>query len=86
MTSNSTHTNYPAPIDWPPRSPYLTPINFFGLWGYVKSKVYTAHPYETIEELVAKIVKVIEEMPQEIVESAMTKYRIERDGVSVETY
>lgn len=27
------------PIKWPPRSPDLTPLDFF-LWGYMKSLVY----------------------------------------------
>ncbi|GBP03334.1 hypothetical protein EVAR_101737_1 [Eumeta japonica] len=30
-------------INWPPRSPDLTPDGLF-LWGYVKSKVYTNKP------------------------------------------
>jgi hypothetical protein len=28
------------PIPWPPRSPDLTPMDFFFLWGYVKNCVY----------------------------------------------
>ena len=28
-------------VEWPPRSPDLTPLDYF-LWGYLKSKVYTA--------------------------------------------
>ena len=27
------------PISWPPRSPHITPLNFF-LWGYVKDIWY----------------------------------------------
>lgn len=30
-------------INWPPRSPDLTPMDFF-LWGYLKSKVYVNKP------------------------------------------
>lgn len=30
-------------IPWPPRSPDLTPMNFF-LWGYLKNKVYDTNP------------------------------------------
>ena len=30
-------------IDWPARSPDLTPCDFF-LWGHLKSKVFTAPP------------------------------------------
>ena len=30
-------------VEWPSRSPELTPSDFF-LWGYIKSKVYTTPP------------------------------------------
>lgn len=30
-------------IPWPPRSPDLTPMDFF-LWGYLKERVYTNNP------------------------------------------
>lgn len=30
-------------ISWPPRSPDLTPMDFF-LWGYLKAKVYDSNP------------------------------------------
>lgn len=30
-------------ILWPPRSPDLTPCDFF-LWGYLKSRVYVTNP------------------------------------------
>ena len=29
-----------GPVNWPPRSPDLTPLDFF-LWGYVKDKLYS---------------------------------------------
>ena len=32
-----------GPIAWPPRSPDLTPMDFF-LWGYIKSIVYETPP------------------------------------------
>ena len=41
------------PIEWPPRSPDLTPCDFF-LWGYVKSKVYFPAP-ATMEQLMERI-------------------------------
>ncbi|CAH2101362.1 unnamed protein product [Euphydryas editha] len=40
-------------IPWPPRSPDLTPADFF-LWGYLKHRVY-AHKPKTLFELKAKI-------------------------------
>ena len=32
-----------GPVDWPPRSPDITPIDFF-LWGYIKTLVYETAP------------------------------------------
>ncbi|GFU11626.1 transposable element Tc3 transposase [Trichonephila clavipes] len=32
-----------GPVNWPPRSCDLTPLDYF-LWGYVKSLVYTDKP------------------------------------------
>ena len=42
-----------GPVDWPPRSCDITPLDFF-LWGYVKSLVYANKP-TTLEELRANI-------------------------------
>lgn len=36
-------------VSWPPRSPDLTPADFF-LWGYLKSKVYVTNP-SNLQEL-----------------------------------
>ena len=40
-------------IEWPPRSPDLTPPDFF-LWGFLKSKVYANKP-KTINDLKSNI-------------------------------
>lgn len=40
-------------IEWPPRSPDLTPLDFF-LWGYLKSNVYINRP-QAINELKERI-------------------------------
>ena len=40
-------------VSWPPRSPDLTPLDFF-LWGHMKSLIY-ATPVESEEDLVARI-------------------------------
>lgn len=51
--------NYPrwigrgGPIAWPPRSPDLTPLDFY-LWGYIKQKVY-AMPIENREQLITRM-------------------------------
>ena len=39
--------------EWPPRSPDLTPCDFF-LWGHLKSKVYSTPP-QNLEELKERI-------------------------------
>lgn len=36
-------------IEWPPRSPDLTPLDFF-LWGHLKSKIYATQP-ESLDDL-----------------------------------
>lgn len=56
-------------IDWPPRSPDLTPPDFF-LWGYSKSKVY-ASKAQIIDELEANIRAEIIALPPEMVEEEM---------------
>lgn len=42
-----------GPTSWPPRSPDLTPVDFF-LWGHMKNLVYET-PVETEEDLVARV-------------------------------
>ena len=42
-----------GPTPWPPRSPYITPLDFF-LWGYVKDKVFLT-PIPDITNLKARI-------------------------------
>ena len=37
-------------MKWPPRSPDLTPLDFY-FWGYVKGKVYVPPLPQTIDEL-----------------------------------
>lgn len=51
-----------GPMRWPPRSPDLTPPDFF-LWGYCKAKVYEANP-QNIADLKAEITRVIRSIPQ----------------------
>lgn len=58
--------------DWPPRSPDLTPPDFF-LWGYLKSKVYVNKP-RTLAELKtnirAEIASITPEMLAKVMENA----------------
>lgn len=41
-------------LGWPPRSPDLTPLDFF-LWGFIKNKVY-ATPPNSLADLKQKII------------------------------
>ncbi|GFX96632.1 uncharacterized protein TNCV_244191 [Trichonephila clavipes] len=45
------------PVNWPPRSCVLTPLDYF-LWGYVKSLVYADKP-QTLDHLEDNIRRVI---------------------------
>ena len=55
-----------GPVDWPPRSYDITPLDFY-LWGYVKSKCFV-DKLATIEALEANITEVISEIPTEVLE------------------
>lgn len=50
-------------VEWPPRSPDLTPLDFF-LWGTIKNKVYKSRP-QTIEDLRVRIRNACAEITQE---------------------
>lgn len=47
-----------GPITWPPRSPDITPLDFF-LWGYVKDRVYQT-PVQDLVTLRERIVEAIQ--------------------------
>ncbi|GFV32320.1 hypothetical protein TNCV_1676061 [Trichonephila clavipes] len=49
-----------GPVNWPPRSCDLTPIEYF-LWGYVKSLVYADKP-QTLDHLEDNIRRVIDDI------------------------
>ncbi|GFS56135.1 putative DD41D transposase [Trichonephila inaurata madagascariensis] len=67
-----------GPVDWPPRSCDLTPLDFF-LWGYVKSLVY-ANKATTLEELKANIEREIAAVSAEMYGRVMENWvqRIDR--------
>lgn len=50
-------------VSWPPRSPDLTPLDFF-LWGHVKSLVYET-PVETEQDLIGRITAAFENIQNE---------------------
>ena len=75
-------------MPWPPRSPDLTPCDFF-LWGYIKSKVYSKR-CRTLEELRARIGAAFGDVSEEMCRQVMQGYGrrlqrcLENDGDHVE--
>ncbi|GFV33824.1 uncharacterized protein TNCV_1516201 [Trichonephila clavipes] len=47
------------PVNWPPRSCDLTPLDYF-LWGYVKSLVYADKPQtlEHLEDIIRRVMPI----------------------------
>lgn len=78
------------PIEWPPRSPDLTPCDFF-LWGHLKSKVYFSPPENTddLRERIVNEVNLLKENP-DLVKRVFAGMRkrlqlcVERNGGHVE--
>lgn len=60
-------------IPWPPRSPDLSPCDFF-LWGYLKSRVYSDSP-STIQALQANIEREIAAISPELCKRVFTNMK-----------
>lgn len=58
---------------WPPRSPDLTPMDFF-LWGYLKNQVYKTRPRDR-EELKQRIREECNNIPNCMLENAVKSLR-----------
>ncbi|GFU05874.1 transposable element Tc3 transposase [Trichonephila clavipes] len=57
------------PVNWPPRSCDLTPLDYF-LWGYVKSLVYADKP-QTLDHLEDNIRRVIADIRPQMLEKVI---------------
>jgi hypothetical protein len=68
-----------AEVEWPPRSPDLTPCDFF-LWGFLKQLVYRKR-FETIEELKVEITRCAEMISPAMLEATFTRGLIERTNM-----
>ncbi|GFV32522.1 DUF4817 domain-containing protein [Trichonephila clavipes] len=55
-----------GPVNWPPRSRDLTPLDYF-LWGYVKSLVFADKP-QTLDHLEDNIPRVIADIRPQMLE------------------
>lgn len=75
-------------MPWPPRSPDMTPCDFF-LWGFIKSRVYRTQP-TNMADLKAKIAAAFKEVTPDMLEKSLLSYKerlhrcVERDGRHVE--
>ncbi|GFY11324.1 putative transposable element [Trichonephila clavipes] len=58
-----------GPVNWPPRSCDLTPLDYF-LWSYVKSLVYADKP-QTLDHLEDSIRRVIADIRLQILEKVI---------------
>ncbi|GFT94889.1 putative LOC100569746 [Trichonephila clavipes] len=58
-----------GPVNWPPRSCDLTPLDYF-LWGYVKSLVYADKP-QTLDHLEDNIRPVIADIRPQMLEKVI---------------
>ena len=79
-----------GPTPWPPRSPDITPLDFF-LWGYVKDRVYRT-PVCDVETLQSRIIEVLATVNEEMLENTRREieYRLDilraTNGAHVEVY
>ena len=75
-------------IAWPPRSPDLTPMDFY-LWSHIKSKVYVKN-YQSLADLKTSITAAFREVTAENVSASVRnlekrlKMVIERAGAHIE--
>ncbi|GFX40073.1 DUF4817 domain-containing protein [Trichonephila clavipes] len=61
-----------GPVNWPPRSSDLTPLDYF-LWGYVKSLVY-ADKSQTLDHLEDNIRRVIADIRLQMLEKVIENW------------
>ncbi|GFS87976.1 putative transposable element [Trichonephila clavipes] len=61
-----------GPVNWPPRSCDLTPLDYF-LWGYVKSLVYADKP-QTLDHLEDNIRRVIADIRPQMLEKVLENW------------
>ncbi|GFV97324.1 transposable element Tc3 transposase [Trichonephila clavipes] len=68
-----------GPVNWPPRSCDLTPLDYF-LWGYVKSMVYADKP-QTLDHLEDNIRRVIADIRPQMLEKVIENWTSRLDYI-----
>ncbi|GFV57123.1 uncharacterized protein TNCV_99561 [Trichonephila clavipes] len=70
-----------GPVNWPPRSCDLTPLDYF-LWGYVKSLVYADKP-QMLDHLEDNIRRVIADIRPQMLEKVIENWTTSEPAVAV---
>ncbi|GFY09159.1 DUF5641 domain-containing protein [Trichonephila clavipes] len=70
-----------GPVNWPPRSCDLTPLDYF-LWGYVKSLVYVDKP-QALDHLEDNIRRVIADIRPQMLEKVIENWTSRLDYIRV---
>ncbi|GFX55712.1 DUF4817 domain-containing protein [Trichonephila clavipes] len=68
-----------GPVNWPPRSCDLTPLDYF-LWGYIKSLVYADKP-QTLDHLEDNIRRVIADIRPQMLEKVIENWTSRLDYI-----
>ncbi|GFV89999.1 putative LOC100569746 [Trichonephila clavipes] len=68
-----------GPVNWPPRSCDLTPLDYF-LWDYVKSLVYADKP-QTLDHLEDNICRVIADIRPQMLEKVIENWTSRLDYI-----
>ncbi|GFW12280.1 uncharacterized protein TNCV_2489241 [Trichonephila clavipes] len=68
-----------GPVNWPPRSCDLTPLDYF-LWGYVNSLVYADKP-QTLDHLEDNIRRVITDIRPQMLEKVIENWTSRLDYI-----
>ncbi|GFW91419.1 uncharacterized protein TNCV_3375851 [Trichonephila clavipes] len=68
-----------GPVNWPPRSCDLTPLDYF-MWGYVKSLVYADKP-QTLDHLEDNIRRVIADIRPQMLEKVIESWTSRLDYI-----
>ncbi|GFS64322.1 transposable element Tc3 transposase [Trichonephila clavipes] len=68
-----------GPVNWPPRSCDLTPLDYF-LWGYVKSLLYADKP-QTLDHLEDNIRRVIADIRPQMLENVIENWTSRLDYI-----
>ncbi|GFY13565.1 heat shock 70kDa protein 8 [Trichonephila clavipes] len=68
-----------GPVNWPPRSCDLTPLDYF-LWGYVKSLIYADKP-QTLDHLEDNIRRVIADIRPQMLEKVIENWTSRLDYI-----